>query len=772
MPVVDSTPPALRPFRFHGFPLKPPTNGSDEAIAECPVCRDDKFYVNTETSQWNCVKCRDRADAEGNAADFLNWLQEMSQADTSEDGYEALRSDRGYISTEVLERWGVCASKTTADWLVPGYNADTGRVGNLYKWTSYGAKDGKRHLMPTPCVNGKDGVAHYLHGANLYDHKKPYVFICEGAFDGMALYETMRIAKQHTDGTLSVTGVESDSMLSQCNVIATPGANVFLEQWLPLFASKSVWVMYDNDHPKKLNPELNGHGKVYPPVAWEGMKRVTAMLATHKHPPQSVSFLAWGGVSGDKLNDHDPSLPHGYDVRDFLNGKGSPNQPTRVTADYRVARLQDLLNMVKPCPKEWVTEEAKAKAKGLLTPLPCDSWHTLENAWRKAMYWDGVPGLSKTLAVMCATAMVVNIPGKDQLWIKVISPPSSGKTVLGEAMCVASRYVIAADNIRGFYSGYSAGKDDKTDFSLIEKIKGKMFITLDGDTMLRAANLEDIYAEARRIFDGNSTRHFKNGKGGDYMNYRCAWGLMGTESLREMDNSELGERMLTCRIMSDVDHDLEEQIGLQAVDDAFAEMKVVTNQKAETMDKPERVRASCLTGGYVEYLCRNASTLIRGVETPQWVKKQLQSYGMYISYMRSRPGKKQQEKAQRELSYRLIKQLSRLSCALAAVYGKTEVDEDVMGIIRGVTFDTSEGVSEQIVKLLYEDYTRNDEPGVTEDYLIGKTKQNEKVGKELLIHMRKINMIETFSRQRTPGVPVQPKYRITERMLKVWQSVH
>jgi hypothetical protein len=123
----------------------------------------------------------------------------------------------------------------------------------------------------------------------------------------MALEELLMSAKRHDVG-LRPTGNPDQSLLSEGNVLAVPTCSVFMPQWCGLLANKTVHLMFDNDHPRP-HPKS---GVLQQPAALAGMKRIALMLSQASPPPSSVDYLRWG--RGDL--DHDPTLPHGYDVRD------------------------------------------------------------------------------------------------------------------------------------------------------------------------------------------------------------------------------------------------------------------------------------------------------------------------------------------------------------------------------------------------------------------------------------------------------------------------
>jgi len=301
MPTVKpkEVPSDLRPYKFHGVDLSWRSN-SKEASGTCPWCgREGKFSVRIDNGLWKCFPCSASGNkGSGNTAVFLQRLLEDSQLATSDADYEELRGERRLLYSDTLKSWRVCKSILSGDWIMPGYSAD-GKLGQVYK---YGYIGEKRRMLATPTMGQK------LYGINLFDEKKQIVYLCEGPWDAMALWEVLGRAKPAENG-FHATGNPEKSLLANANVLAVPGCNTFFESWVSLFAGKTVRVMYDNDHPRR-HPTT---GKVADSPGYTSMKKVAEILASAPMPPIEIQYLSWGEKG------YDESLPSGYDVRDLLS---------------------------------------------------------------------------------------------------------------------------------------------------------------------------------------------------------------------------------------------------------------------------------------------------------------------------------------------------------------------------------------------------------------------------------------------------------------------
>jgi hypothetical protein len=525
-------------------------------------------------------------------------------------------------------------------------------------------------------------------------------------------------------------------------VVATPSAGTFQDWWCPLFDQREVVLLYDNDHPRQHN------GKVIEGAGLVGSKVAAGRLSSGEGSPRSVSYLRWGPQG------YDPGLPNRYDVRDVLKS-------VKGTGFARVEALSGVLAKVEPVPKEWMLETEL---------LSCTSWDQVVNSARKALRWN--EGLDRGLSVMLAAVTSVQSVG-DQLWVKIVSPASGGKSTLCEALSTNKDHVKAVSSLRGFHSGYKTDKEGENDHSLIAELKamsggrGCALVTKDGDTLLQSPNLSQILSEARDIYDRTSRAHYRHGLARAYEGVNMTWILCGTASLRQLDHSELGERFLDCVLIDEVDEDEEWTTALRKVYTAHRELSILADGTLDSRDNPEMVKFKRLVGGYIDHLWDTSRDQIAGLELTEDRAEQCVAYGTFVAYMRARPSEKQKEKAEREMSYRLSSQMLRLASCLAVVLNKRELDDEVMRRVRRVALDTARGRTYQICKELF-----RSGPGGCEvralAYLINETDAKTR---ELLKFLKDIRAAEAFKHQVSPHVQGSPRWRLTSRVRALWERV-
>lgn len=732
---TSDAPPMLKPYVFHGLDLIIGSGG--QALGTCPFCsRDGKFSVSVDTGLWRCFVCGGGTDSGGgNSYTFLKLLWENSGSDLSD-----LVVERGLMGTAAAEEWGFRKSMLTGDWVMPGFGVD-GKLKQLYKWAK-DYKTGRHVLMSTP------GHRHQLLGMNLFDNKKQAVYIAEGPWDGVALYETMRQAKVRDDGKLTLTGIASASLLNDANVVAVPGCGLFKEEWTACLADKEVTLLFDSDYPRNINGKTLLAG-------FDGMRRSAGIMARSEQPPREIRIIKWG-PSG-----YDPTKKDGYDLRDLLAGEHKANQVSR-----RVGLLDDLLRKIEPIPADWIpgrTAEARKTGGTTIDCVECRDWGVLQMAWRKAMKW--TEGLDRALSVMLASIVSVKSVG-DQLWVKVIGPAACGKSTLCEALSVNKKYVKATSTLRGFHSGYRETSDDKEDNSLISLLYDKTLVTKDGDTLLQAPNMGQILSEARDIYDRTSRTHYRNKASKDYNGVNMTWILCGTSSLRSIDQSELGERFLDCVIMEGIDPELEDEILWRVANSAERGVGMEANGDISTQHDPSLVAAMQLTGGYIDYLRSNAQDLLSAVHADEVALRKCMALGKFVAYMRARPSQHQDETAERELASRLVSQLVRLSKCVAVVIGAKSLDDEVMRRVARVAMDTARGQTMELARVL----AKEDRKGLTVDSVTMLANNTPEKTRSLLRFLKRIGAAEVFTEKKN-NVTTRPRWRLTSRLQRLYSEV-
>lgn len=736
----------LRPYKFHGLSLK---ISGDEASTKCPFCdREGKFNINTGSGLYRCVVCNEGSKkGGGNALTFLNKLHAQSLKDTSnhkKKEIESLANNRGIFDTSTLLSWGVCFSTITGIPIIPAYNQDL-KLNQVYKYAS--PEPGKKPILMATATLGQG-----LFGLNLFDPKKPFIYLCEGLWDAMIIWEVLSCTRLTLDDEgkpkYLYTSNAEKALINKCNVIGVPGCGTFSEKWVELFKGKDVFICYDNDHPKVVKDEEKD------PASIVGIRRVVGFMSKPGSTPKSIRYLEWGPGGFTK------DLPHGYDIRDHFKDE--------VTMTQRVKKFADIRQRMKVIPANWVegrSIESHKKGSPTIESKECQSWKQLKKACIKAMKW--TKDLDVAFSVMLACSMSTKVLG-DQLWVKIVGPASCGKSTLCEALAVNQEFTISKSTIRGFHSGYKSDSTGEEDNSLISIVDGKTLLVKDGDTILKSPNLPQILSEARDIYDRVSRVHYRNKISRDYDHICMTWILCGTSALQALDNSDLGERFLTCRIMETINEEEEEAILIRQSHKAWTAMNYESNGEVASRYSPEQLEFMQLTGGYLGYLRSNATDLLKAVQASEESLHYCTRLAKFVSYMRARPSKSQDELVERELAARLTGQLIRLGRFLCAVLNKNEFDSEVLKKVKKVALDTCKGKTLDIAEWLYKEGAK----GVELRTIAIWINETDDKTRTLLRFMRRIGALEVFQYKPGAGMLGRHKWRLSPQLHKLFDAIY
>jgi len=645
----------LRPYVFHKVDLTP---RGEHAVGDCPFCdREGKFSVDTGTGLWRCFVCGTGTVAGGgNGLVFIRLLHERATAAVLADPKARLADvamDR-HVSTATAVAWGVCRAPDGA-WLVPGYGMD-GKLDQLYRYTRIQEKgEWVWRLLPTPGI-WPEGKVHALHlPADDFLPDRPNIIICEGPWDGMAMWE---VANQ-----------------TDTNIVAVPGCNVWRDDWTQLCRNKHITLMFDSDHPKEYVPGRTSR------AGYDGMARVARRLSGIA---TSVRYINWGP------DGYDPGLPSGYDVRDFL---GKDQKP-----------VSELFAKIDDAPREWFNPKSpilngQPHHERSVEALPCSTFAACEAAWVSATRWrQELSDAVATLLAICASTQ----QGGNQLFLDLIGNPGSLKTTMCRGLLV-SGHCIHLENVTKLISGYKIPGDADKDCSFISRANGKTWVTCEFDTLGSSPEYHQLMGKVRRIFDGEtSTTYGNSDEDRLYTALRTPWIRAGTKRMMDHDQSQLGDRFLRF-IIDDPDNRERREITRSALRSERAAMVESVNGTAgSTVDSKTRL-AHALTGGYVDWLRANVEQQIGMVDISPSVEDHCINLAELSADLRARPNedrRKTESYDVKELPTRLARQNIRMASCLAVTLNRSRVDSDVLRIVRKIALDTAAGHSLNIVQWL------------------------------------------------------------------------
>jgi ribosomal protein L37AE/L43A len=720
----DAQLPGLKAYAFHGIELEV-RNG--HGIGECPFCgASGKFSVDIGSGLWRCWVCGGgTSEGGGNPLTFLRlWYTHI--AETANGVSARVATDRKYSCAATPAAWGVTAAPDGTI-IVPGYATD-GRLDQLYRrvWTDKGWV-----LMCTPGV-WPEGRAHALHlpasTGRDFDPRRANVYVCEGPWDGMALWEVF--------DDIGITG---------CQVLAVPGCNVWRDEWTNFCRGKTVILMYDSDHPRAVKNSQRTQRAGY-----NGMVRVAARLAGIA---SLVRWVKWGP------DGYDPALPDGWDVRDHL---------TQPIATKR-ALLDDLFAKVEDVPDSVVPSRHVIRSGTNIESRDCSTWLECEGAYKAAMKWR--QDLSDMLAVTLAVCASTN-QGGNQLFLDIVGSPGSGKTTIIKG-ALTSYHCVHVENITKILSGYkmqSDGGGDK-DCSFLARANGKTWITCEFDTILTSPQYVELMGKMRRVFDGETSSTYANSdKDRIYASLRTPWIRAGTWKMMEHDQSQLGDRFLRVII-----NDPPESEKREILRSAWrSERAAIIETGGSLVDEKTRMAYS-LMGGYVDWLRANVEQKLAGIHIDESAEETFFDLAELSADLRARPNEDKRKKENsdcKELPTRLARQYGRLAIHLAVVFNKQSVDTEVLRVVRKVALDTSHGHSLNIVKWLTAENPRagnvtyQEAGGLGSGSLQMWTCMTEERLTNYLTFLRKIGVLEHRTNPRSGDTWV-----LTDRVLDTYKRI-
>ena len=584
----------------------------------------------------------------GNVITFLTKFSEMHAKDTARSMFAQLSKQRG-IPISVLKKHGL--GFDGEQWLVP-MRSTTDTVRDIQRF------DGKA-LWVTP------GCKQQLFGAYELANAKAgtRVWNLEGYWDAAAMRAILDTAKKRDDIVTSV-----------------PGASIFKTDWQELFEDMDVVVVRDND-------EAGDKGQI---------KALKALRGT----AHDVKFVNWP-----------QSRPSGYDLRDFYRERREDKSGE--------AMLREIISLMSPEPRladEVPPPEAARRNKKPEGPrIPEEDLGDLSfDDVVREMTDNGIlmnEDLKDCLAACIATVISMRLIGAtDPVWLYVVGPPSSGKTLLLTAFQAVEGCTFRSS--LGAHSLVSGWKEDERgrgrrrhespeeDPSLIWKLSGGVLVIKDGTEILSLPEAEQrqIFGVLRGAYDGYVHRSYGNGverrydKHSDppFLGFGCLCGV--TPIIHKYREAALGERFLKFNLREPSD-DWTEAVNIQALDNIGKER-----------DAEDRVQWA-VTSFVVSCQHRIDELLKSGKGLPKWpdtYKKRLNGLVRIVAILRSNADKdwrtgEYTHRVLPEAGTRLMKQLGKMGYMLCIEFGRSEIDEFIWKKVKRMAFDTCYGFHADII---------------------------------------------------------------------------
>lgn len=474
----------LAPYKQHGVRFSR-TSGSD-AVGDCPWCASrpgsssrgvGKFLARTDGEVWRCVTC----PGQGNVQGFLREVAVRNAQAAQVSNLRRLANNRGGLDVRTLRAWGVGTSGdgfTYPAFILQEDGSPAVADVRRYKpgGKPYSTSGGHAGLM-TACKAG----APALTGSRV-------VWLCEGEWDGMALWRALREA-----------GIQDD-------VFAVPGATTLPQKAVGFLSGKDVVLLYDNDHAGKAGTER----------AWSKLAGYAA----------SLRRIVWP-----------EGLPDGYDIRDLW----------MEVRDGKRLHLSIVEKLTGDAPEGIVKAGVQAQVASAQDKIDPDaegaSPRDTLKAYRKWLEIDQPDMLDVVFGTVLANRMDI-----DPLWLFVVAPPGGGKSeILMSLSACPMVHCSTGLTSHTLISGFNFGGADP---SLLPKLLGRTWIVKDFTTVLALNQLarDEIFSVLRDAYDGRVEKPFGNGVMRRYEGrFGIVAGVTGKIDSVTTQNAVLGERFIRWR---------------------------------------------------------------------------------------------------------------------------------------------------------------------------------------------------------------------------------
>lgn len=761
---LADTPEKLKPYIFHGVEIN---EHKTEARGDCPLCgKEGHFAVKTETGQFRCVRC----ETTGNVYTFLNLLLQESLAETTDEEYDELSCNRSQCdpsvpdSQRIVPVWALkdlkyAKSRLTGEWLIPTFNLKN-QLTNLYRVAII--EEGPNKVTGEPCqrmqVMATPTCKPGLFGVHLLTDQQKHRRLQEGPWDMAAVYAALSCIRKKGTKLVQCQPNTGPSLRDKIGVLGSPGAGNFQEDWAIYFENCYADVCFDNDHPKKLKPGDPGYDPDHPtyrklkgrPImpGWDGQQRACGILSNARRPPVGLKQIIWGEsqIPNMGMYHFDANKPDGYDARDCLKEYGIIKG---------MSYMDDLMDIIH-------IDKKPEDDRHLVTvePIERQSFAELVQDY-EAMGFCMSDEIRATLATVLAVAVSTTLGG-DQLFLRVLGPPGSGKTTIAESFSAAREYTIHRSIMTGFHSGYTGmepGKKRKegSDSSLIPKMRDKTMFIKDADTLLQSPKRDQILSEFRDIYDRTSRAEYRNEVKNEYEDLNTTFVLCGTDELRTMNRTSLGERFLDIEIMAR---------GVPTAHILNASMHNTLNKlMASIGPKPEPTEdldnlpanstshLKAASYGFLKHLKMSLDS-IKAPEFTEQALLRIPAIAEFVSYMRARVKRDGGELVYRprtELATRLTSQFTKLAVCLAIVLGKQSVDAEVIAICQKVARDTAEGFQFEITLSLMPAAVSSASGGLSIQQISRKINLAETNVRRLLTDMQELQIVSRVSKTNNSG---------------------
>ena len=483
-------------------------------------------------------------------------------------------------------------------------------------------------------------------------------------------------------------------------VVGAPGANTFKSEWCEYFAGRSVLLAYDNDAPGR-----------------DGCRMAVNLLYSSQTPPKSISVLSWPETMEGVKDVRDVSKKHG---RQFV---------IPFIEDAQVEAVTDNLNVVRNNWSEVLTD--------------FEAVYHVDKTFRDAA------------TIVAATVLAARVPG-EPLWLFLVGPPSTSKTVLVESFGFDREQceMISKLTATQLVSGWKVPGSDE-DVSIFPLLRSRTLLIADYTTILGMAGSvqEELYGMFREAYGGKVRIRYGNGKIVDVEDVYFSMVAAVTDVIRMDSRADLGERFLK----------------LEVIGPEYDELAVTLAAMNGVVKDANRVRKLQVLGESIRsYLTSVNIQLNRLPVIQQEYENKIAYLALMVGHLRAVVHKNKDDlelRARVEGGGRVGKQLKKLALCLCLLLRKSQMDDEVFRLVQKAAVDTVWGFRMEICRLL----SKNPE-GLTTDELVSKLQLFKTNVQRLLADMQMLRIVcRTKASKDGPGRDAH-LWAMTAKFGTIWNS--
>ena len=498
--------------------------------------------------------------------------------------------------------------------------------------------------------------------------------------------------------------------------ISIPGSHTFKKNWADLFYNKEVILCLDNDS-----------------AGEEGSKRIKAFLHSRVKTLKKINWPV--------------EFPQRYDINDFVSAYclSSPVNGLALLNKH----IHNYSN------KAHFDSEELAKIPGHLT------FEDLLEEYEKVL--DINEDFKQAIKISLATALSLQVPGSNPIWMFLVGPPGYGKTALLSSMqhadCCEFLSSIKRETL---ISGFKM--PDGSDPSVLAKMDQRLMILKDYTEVLQlnAHERKEVVSVLRGIYDERVDRLFGNTV---YRSYKVTMGILAgvTDEIKHHSEAAFGDRFLRYSIdTSKIDYKKQQKkaalsalFGITETEDLKLYVKRFLEQKRN------------INMGVVAKMLAKSGDFNDAIQPLAKLTAILQT-----EVRRHEFGYNSQEVSYepREISgNRLACQFLRFAISLALVEEASTLQESHYQTIKRIAFDTVDSYESRICCLLAQQNGKK--PYLSRQEIMDQIGIRKTSTNNYLDNLAMKRTIKSIQQENPKNGSMMYYYGVTQRLRDLWKEI-